>query len=278
MAWFKKEKPPISKKVKVPEGLWIRCDSCKETIYRKEVDKNMKVCPKCNYHFRILAQERLSILVDEGTFNETGTDILPKDHLHFKDQKSYKERLRESQKKTKTKEAAMVGRAHIDGYPVILIILDFSFMGGSMGSVVGEKCALAAETAVEEDLPLISVTSSGGARMQEGTISLMQMAKTSAAIGKLKKHRMPYISILSDPTFGGVTASFAMLGDILIAEPKSLIGFAGPRVIEQTIQQQLPQDFQRAEFLLQHGMIDMIVDRKDLKQEISKLLSILVGK
>lgn len=278
MPWFKKEKEAISKKVKVPEGLWVKCDICKEIVYRREVEKNLKVCPKCNYHFRLTARERLNLLVEEGSFQEIGTDIIPKDYLNFKDQKTYKERIKESQKKAKITEAAITGNASIGGYPVIFVILDFSFMGGSMGAVVGEKFTLSAEKASEEERPLVSVASSGGARMQEGTLSLMQMAKTSAAIARLRKTRMPYISILTDPTFGGVTASFAMLGDIIIAEPKSLIGFAGPRVIEQTIKQQLPEGFQRAEFLLQHGMIDMIVNRKDLKQTISKLLSIIVGK
>jgi acetyl-CoA carboxylase carboxyl transferase subunit beta len=277
MAWFKKEKEAVSKKVKVPEGLWVKCDICKETVYRREVEKNLKVCPKCNYHFRLTARERLTLLIDEGTFHEFGTNIIPKDHINFKDQKTYKERIKESQKKVKITEAAITGYASIGGCPLIFVILDFSFMGGSMGSVVGEKFTLSAEKATEEDLPLVSVASSGGARMQEGTLSLMQMAKTSAALAKLKKTRMPYMSILTDPTFGGVTASFAMLGDIIIAEPKSLIGFAGPRVIEQTIKQQLPEDFQRAEFLLQHGMIDIIVNRKDLKQTITKLLYIIVG-
>jgi acetyl-CoA carboxylase carboxyl transferase subunit beta len=277
MAWFKKEKATVSKKVKVPEGLWVKCDSCKEIVYRQEVERNLKVCPKCNYHFRISAKERLTLLVDEGSFKELGTEILPRDPLNFKDLRTYKERLTDSQKKSNIPEAAIAGSALIGGYQVILVILDFSFMGGSMGSVVGEKFTSAAEKAMAEELPLISVTSSGGARMQEGTLSLMQMAKTSAVVTKFKKGRMPYISILADPTFGGVTASFAMLGDIIIAEPKSLIGFAGPRVIEQTIKQQLPENFQRAEFLLQHGMIDMIVNRKDLKYSIVKLLSLTVG-
>jgi acetyl-CoA carboxylase carboxyl transferase subunit beta len=278
MPWFKKEKEAISKKVRVPEGLWVKCDICKEIVYRREVEKNLKVCPKCNYHFRLTAKERLNLLVEEGSFHEIGSDIIPKDYLNFKDQKTYKERIKETQKKAKITEAAITGNASIGGYPVIFVILDFSFMGGSMGAVVGEKFTLSAEKASKEERPLVSVASSGGARMQEGTLSLMQMAKTSAAIAKVRKTRMPYISILTDPTFGGVTASFAMLGDIIIAEPKSLIGFAGPRVIEQTIKQQLPEGFQRAEFLLQHGMIDMIVNRKDLKQTISKLLSIIVGK
>lgn len=275
MAWFKKEKK-TSKKVKVPEGLWVKCNSCKEIIYRKEVDRNLKVCPKCNYHFRISSKERISLLADNGSFVEICGELISQDPLNFKDQVAYKERLKELQKKIGMKDAATAGNALIGSYPVIIIVLDFAFMGGSMGSVVGEKFVMAAEKATEEKLPLISVASSGGARMHEGIISLMQMAKTSAAVAKLKQNSSPYISVITDPTFGGVSASFAMLGDIIIAEPKSLIGFAGPRVIEQTIKQQLPENFQTAEFLLQHGMIDMIVNRKELKQTIIKILSLTV--
>lgn len=274
MAWFKKEKNKEPKKVKVPEGLWVKCNSCKEIIYRKEVDRNLKVCPKCNYHFRISARERISLLADNGTFMEMGENLESRDPLKFKDQISYKERLKDSQKKTNIKEAATAGRALVGGHPVMLIVLDFSFMGGSMGSVVGEKFVIAAEKATEEKVPLLSVASSGGARMHEGIVSLMQMAKTSASVARFKDAGLPYISILADPTFGGVSASFAMLGDIIIAEPKSLIGFAGPRVIEQTIKQQLPENFQTAEFLLAHGMIDMIVNREDLKKTVVKLLSL----
>ena len=278
MAWFKKkEQPTIAKKVKVPEGLWVKCNSCKEIIYRKEVDKNLKVCPKCNYHFRISAKERIALLIDENSFVEINDNLLSKDPLNFKDQITYKDRLGEYQKKTGNRDAAITGTALIGNHKVMLVVLDFEFMGGSMGSVVGEKFVMAAEKATEEELPLISVASSGGARMHEGIISLMQMAKTSASIARFKATRMPYISILADPTFGGVSASFAMLGDIIIAEPKSLIGFAGPRVIEQTIKQQLPEHFQTAEFLIQHGMIDMIVSRKELKQIIVKLLSLTAG-
>lgn len=274
MAWFKKEKGTIPKKVKVPEGLWVKCDSCKEIVYRKEVEKNLKVCPKCNYHFRISAKERIALLVDEGSFNEIASGFTTADPLNFKDQISYKDRLKSSLTKADIKEAAIAGTASIGEFQIIMVVLDFAFMGGSMGSVVGEKFAIAAEKALEDDLPFIAVSSSGGARMQEGILSLMQMAKTSAAIARFKKNSKPYISILTDPTFGGVTASFATLGDIIIAEPKSLIGFAGPRVIEQTIKQQLPDDFQRAEFLLQHGMIDLSVNRKDMKQTIIKILSL----
>jgi acetyl-CoA carboxylase carboxyl transferase subunit beta len=276
MAWFKKDKDISSKRVKVPEGLWVKCNSCKEIIYRQEVDRNLKICPKCNYHFRISANERITLLADEGSFVEIGQNLASQDPLSFKDQKIYKDRLKEAKKKTSINEAATAGPALINGHPAILVVLDFSFMGGSMGSVVGEKFVMAAEKATKEELPLISIASSGGARMQEGIISLMQMAKTSAAISRFRKTKMPYISVLSDPTFGGVSASFAMLGDIIIAEPRSLIGFAGPRVIEQTIKQQLPDDFQTAEFLLHHGMIDMIVNRKELKQTIANLISLTV--
>lgn len=277
MAWFKKSKEQrLTKKVKIPEGLWVKCDNCKEIIYRKEIEKNLKVCPKCNYHFRISAQERLKLLVDKDTFEEINREITASDPLGFKDTVSYRDRIRENQKKTGLKEAVITGVAKINGYPVIIAVMDFSFLGGSMGSAVGEKIVRAVEKAIEERLPLITVASSGGARMQEGIFSLMQMAKTSAAIARLKESKIPFISILSDPTFGGVTASFAMLGDIIIAEPKSLIGFAGPRVIEQTIKQHLPENFQRAEFLLSHGMIDMVVERKDLKEMIGKILAHLL--
>ncbi|MBI4843117.1 MAG: acetyl-CoA carboxylase carboxyltransferase subunit beta [Nitrospirae bacterium] len=281
MAWFKKDKPASQKHVKVPEGLWIKCNSCKEIIYRKEVERNLKVCPKCNYHFRISAKERIHLFVDEGSFIETDKNLSSNDPLNFspegKDQVPYKTRLEEVRESTDLTEAAISGNASIDGHPVIMIVLDFSFFGGSMGSVVGEKFVRAVEKASEERLPFISIASSGGARMQEGIISLIQMAKTSAVISKFKTIGKPYISILADPTFGGVSASFAMLGDIIIAEPKSLIGFAGKRVIEQTINQQLPDNFQTAEFLLEHGMIDIIVPRKDLKRTISNILSLTAG-
>ncbi len=277
MPWFKKDRAikVTSKKAKVPEGLWVKCDGCKEIIYKKEVEKNLKVCPKCNYHFRISSRERIALLSDNNTFEEMDAKLSSKDPLGFKSVTSYRDKLKESMANTGLNEAVISGKAEIDGIPVILVVMDFFFMGGSMGSVVGEKITRAAEMAVVESLPLIIVCSSGGARMQEGILSLMQMAKTSAAIGRLKDAGMPYISILSDPTFGGVTASFAMLGDIIIAEPKSLVGFAGQRVIEQTIKQQLPNDFQRAEFLLGHGMIDMIVDRKHMKETLTRLLRLL---
>jgi acetyl-CoA carboxylase carboxyl transferase subunit beta len=276
MAWFKKTKEiKTDKKGKVTEGLWVKCDGCKEIVYKKEMEKNLKVCPKCNYHFRISARERLKLLVDEGSFIELDGGLVSVDPINFKDNISYKDRIKEKQKKTGLKEAVISGDALIKGYPVSLVIMDFSFMGGSMGSVVGEKVSRAAERALEKKQPLITVSSSGGARMQEGIFSLMQMGKVSAAIGKLRDNGILYISILSDPTFGGVTASFAMIGDIIIAEPKSLIGFAGARVIEQTIKQPLPDDFQRADFLLEHGLIDLIVGRRNLKETLAKLIELL---
>jgi acetyl-CoA carboxylase carboxyl transferase subunit beta len=277
MAWFKKTKEiRTDKKGKIPEGLWVKCDGCKEIVYKKEIDKNLKVCPKCNYHFRISARERLKLLVDEGSFVELDEGLVTVDPLNFKDTVSYKDRVKEKQKKTGLKEAVISGEALIKGYPVSLVIMDFSFMGGSMGSVVGEKVSRAAERAMGKKQPLVTVSSSGGARMQEGIFSLMQMAKVAAAIGRLKDNGILYISILCDPTFGGVTASLAMIGDIIIAEPKSLIGFAGARVIEQTIKQPLPDDFQRADFLLDHGLIDMVIGRRNLKETLAKLFEILL--
>ncbi|HEX8948601.1 MAG TPA: acetyl-CoA carboxylase, carboxyltransferase subunit beta [Dissulfurispiraceae bacterium] len=277
MAWFKKIKEvKTEKKVKIPEGLWVKCDSCREIIYKKEIEKNLQVCPKCNYHFRISALERIHFIADENTFSEWDGDLATSDPLEFMDSIPYKDRLEENTRKSSLKEAAIYGDATINNRPVVLAIMDFAFMGGSMGSIVGEKITRAAERALEIKAPFITVSSSGGARMQEGMFSLMQMAKVSSAIAKLKETDVLYISILADPTFGGVTASFAMLGDIIIAEPKSLIGFAGPRVIEQTIKQQLPENFQRAEFLLEHGMIDLVVERKELKSTIYKLIELFM--
>ncbi len=277
MAWFKKTKDiRTDKKGKIPEGIWVKCDGCKEIVYKKEIDKNLKVCPKCNYHFRISARERLKLLVDEGSFIEVDETLVSVDPLNFKDKISYKDRLEEKQKATGLKEAVISGDALIKGYPVSLVIMDFSFMGGSMGSVVGEKVSRAAERSFEKKQPLIIVSSSGGARMQEGIFSLMQMAKVAAAIGRLKDNGILYISIMCDPTFGGVTASFASIGDIIIAEPKSLIGFAGARVIEQTIKQPLPEDFQRADFLLEHGLIDIVVGRQQLREMLAKLFELLL--
>lgn len=276
MAWFKRDKElKTDKKVKIPEGLWVKCDNCKEIIYKKEINKNLKVCPKCNYHFRISAKERLKLLIDEGSFTEINAGLSSADPLHFKDKIPYTERVEENRKRSGLEDAAISGEAAIEGHPVIVVVMDFSFMGGSMGSVVGEKVLRAAEAALDAKCPLVTVASSGGARMQEGIFSLMQMARVSASIGRLQDSGILFISILADPTFGGVTASFAMLGDVILAEPKSLIGFAGPRVIEQTIKQQLPEDFQRAEFLLEHGLIDSIVDRKEIKKTVAKIIELL---
>jgi len=276
MAWFRKTKDlKTEKKLKIPEGLWVKCESCREIIYKKEIDRNLQVCPKCNYHFRISARERLKLLVDEESFIEFDSNLLSADPLDFKDAVSYKEKIKESQKKTGLNEAAISGEALIRNHPVCLVVMDFSFIGGSMGAVVGEKIARAAERSLEKRQPLVTVSSSGGARMQEGIFSLMQMAKVSAAIGKLKDNGILFVSVIADPTFGGVTASFVMLGDIILAEPKSLIGFAGPTVIEKTIKQHLPDDFQRAEFLLEHGVIDVVVERKNLRDTLAKLFELL---
>ena len=275
MIWFKKKEDAAGVKegrLKVPDGLWVKCDSCKEIIYKLEVERNLKVCPKCNYHFRIAAKERLALLLDEGSFQESDVRLQAMDPLEFKDLKTYPERIKEAKKATGLNEAVISGMATIGGFPVSICVLEFSFLGGSMASVVGEKVTRATERAMKERCPLIIISSSGGARMQEGVLSLMQMAKTSAALSRLSKARQAFISILTDPTTGGVTASFAMLGDIIMAEPKALIGFAGPRVIEQTIRQELPPGFQRAEFLLEHGMIDMIVDRKSMREILIRLL------
>ncbi len=272
-----RKKDESDKKIKIPEGMWIKCDACLEIIYKPEVERSLNVCPKCTYHFRIPASERLRSVVDEGTFAEIAEDMESVDPLGFTDTKKYVDRLKEARKKTGRKEAAIVGKGSINGIDIILGILDFEFQGGSMGSVVGEKISLAAEAALEQRLPLIIFSASGGARMQEGTLSLMQMAKTSASLGRLSDARLPYISVLTDPTTGGVAASFAMLGDVIISEPGALVGFAGPRVIEQTINQKLPEGFQRAEFLLEHGMVDMIVERSRMKATLTQILKYLSG-
>lgn len=267
MVWFRK------RKVKVPQGLWIKCDSCGEILYRKEVERNMGVCLRCNHHFRIGPKERLSIILDEGSFVEIDNHLEPADPLGFKDLKRYRDRLKALKKEETSKEAIITGIGRIYDREILIGIFDFTFMGGSMGSVVGEKIARLFERAMEMGRGVIIFSASGGARMQEGIFSLMQMAKTSAVIAEFKKHPYPYISVLTDPTTGGVTASFAMLGDIVIAEPRALIGFAGPRVIEQTIRQKLPEGFQRAEYLLERGMIDMIVNRKEMRDTLHRLLS-----
>ncbi|MEK6599575.1 MAG: acetyl-CoA carboxylase, carboxyltransferase subunit beta [Deltaproteobacteria bacterium] len=267
---------PEGKRVRVPRGLWVKCEFCGEIIYKKEIEVNLDVCPKCNYHFRIGSQKRLAMIFDEGSFVEFDAGLESVDALDFKDVKRYKERLKAAQKTLPHNDALVCGEGRINGQRIMAAIFEFEFMGGSMGSVVGEKIARLIERAVDNYCGIIIFSSSGGARMQEGIFSLMQMAKTCAALGRLRKAGIPYISVLLDPTMGGVTASFAMLGDIIIAEPKALIGFAGPRVIEQTIRQTLPEGFQRAEYLLEHGVIDMIVERKDMKYTLGKLLAMLV--
>ena len=250
-------------------GKWVKCDACKEIIYKEELHANLSVCPNCGKHFRLSARRRIKQIADEGTFKEIGKDILTTDHLEFKGYMKKVEGLRE---KTKIDEAVKCGTCEIEGEKAVLAVMDGNFLMGSMGKAVGERITLAIETAIKKKLPLIMFCVSGGARMQEGIISLMQMAKTSSAIAKLNKAGLLYISVLTDPTTGGVTASFASLGDIILAEPKALIGFAGPRVIEQTIKQKLPEGFQRSEFLLEHGFIDKIVERKDMKETIAELI------
>jgi acetyl-CoA carboxylase carboxyl transferase subunit beta len=273
VAWFKKKEESSGSKVIIAEGLWIKCDSCKEIIYRAEVERGGRVCPKCHYPFRISARERIGQLADAGSFEERETGLVTTDPLTFKDTKKYRERVRAAVQKTSTDEAVICGIASIGGQPTVLAVFEFGFLGGSMGSVVGEKLTRAIELAIDKHLPVLIVSASGGARMQEGILSLMQMAKTSAALERLSAAGLPYISILTDPTTGGVTASFAMLGDVIMAEPRALIGFAGPRVIAETIRQPLPEGFQRSEFLLAHGQLDMIVERRDLKETLRRILA-----
>jgi acetyl-CoA carboxylase carboxyl transferase subunit beta len=263
---------PRSKK-QIPAGVWTKCDKCEQIIYNKELEENFKICPKCSAHFRLNSKERIAQLFDPKSFHEIGEEIGPSDVLGFTDIQPYAARIISSQKKTGMRDACTAGEGTIEGHSLAAAILDFEFMGGSMGSVVGEKVTLAIERAIKSRVPLLIVSSSGGARMQESILSLMQMAKTSAALARLHAEGLPYISLLADPTTGGVTASFAMLGDIIIAEPKALIAFAGPRVIEQTIRQQLPDGFQLSEFLLDHGMIDAIVDRPQLRKYLGTLLA-----
>jgi acetyl-CoA carboxylase carboxyl transferase subunit beta len=257
------------------EGLWVKCNHCREIIYRKELDRNLKVCPKCDYHFPITVDERIGLLLDDGSFKEWDVELSPGDPLGFRDTQRYRDRLKAAQEQTGRRDAMVSGTGTVEGRAIALCVFHFGFMGGSMGSVVGERIVRAAERAEANRSPLVVVTASGGARMQEGILSLMQMAKTSAAVGRLQRAGLPYVSILTDPTYGGVTASVATLGDVILAEPKALIGFAGPRVIEQTIKQQLPPGFQRAEFLLDHGMIDAIVERKKMKATLAALLACL---
>jgi acetyl-CoA carboxylase carboxyl transferase subunit beta len=281
MAWFnKREEEGKGEKEKRDEpkffeDLWLKCNSCNEIIYRKVIERNLQVCPKCNYHFQIPVRKRIDCLVDPDTFIEYDVDLTPTDPLEFKDLKRYTHRIQESQKATGQKDAIICGEAKIEGQPAMIGIFEFNFMGGSLGSVVGEKIARMIERAVEKRIGVIIFCASGGARMQEGILSLMQMAKTSAALARLHEARIPYISVLTDPTTGGVSASIGMLGDIIIAEPKAMIGFAGPRVIKETIRAELPEGFQRAEYLLEHGMVDLIVERKDLRHTLGLLLELL---
>jgi acetyl-CoA carboxylase carboxyl transferase subunit beta len=283
LSWFEKLMPTSirtdsSTKRGVPEGLWTKCASCSAVLYRAELERNLDVCPKCNHHMRVFGRKRIAMFLDEGPTEEIGANLAPYDKYKFKDSKKYKDRLLQAQKNTNEKDALIAIKGKVKGVPVVVAAFDFRFMGGSMGSVVGERFLKAATTAMEEKIPFICFSASGGARMQEALFSLMQMAKTSAVLAKLAKNRIPYISVLTDPTMGGVSASFAMLGDVHIAEPKALIGFAGPRVIEQTVGGQLPEGFQRSEFLLEHGAIDMVVDRRDLRDRIASLVLMLSNK
>ena len=274
MAWFwkKKDGDDRPKKVVIAEGLWVKCDSCREIVYRAEVERAGRVCPKCGYPFRISARERIALVADDGSFEERETTLRSKDPLTFKDTKKYTDRLKAARGKTDAGEAVITGTARIGGYPVAIAVFEFAFLGGSMASVVGEKLTRTIELALQKRIPLLIISASGGARMQEGILSLMQMAKTAAALGRLAEERVPYISLLTDPTTGGVTASFAMLGDIVIGEPRALIGFAGPRVIAETIRQPLPDGFQRSEFLLQHGQLDLVVERRELRETLRRIL------
>ena len=282
MAWFKREKkpidqptPPEERRVRT-EGLWMKCESCRAIVFRKDLEENLFVCPKCQFHFRVNAKKRLELLFD-GKWTEHDAGMVSTDPLKFVDTKPYSKRIKEAQKKLGMNDAVISAEGQLNGKPVICCAMEFGFIGGSMGAVVGEKVTRAIEMAMETRQPLIVVSCSGGARMMEGTISLMQLAKVSAALARLDEEKLPYISVLTDPTTGGVTASFAMLGDLNIAEPGALIGFAGPRVIEQTIRQKLPEGFQRSEFLLEHGFLDAVVHRKDMKGFISSAIDLLTS-
>ncbi|MBI2993345.1 MAG: acetyl-CoA carboxylase carboxyltransferase subunit beta [Gammaproteobacteria bacterium] len=282
MSWLKKLLPSRIKtngatRRTVPEGIWTKCAACNAVLYRAELARNIEVCPKCSHHMHIGARARLEQFLDESPREEIGAEIRPVDKYRFRDSRKYRERLAQAQKKTGETDAMVAIAGRVKAIPIVACAFEFDFMGGSMGSVVGERFALATEYSVSRRVPLVCFSASGGARMQEGIVSLMQMAKTSAALGVLRRERLPYISVLTDPTTGGVSASLAMLGDINIAEPNALIGFTGPRVIEQTVRQTLPEGFQRAEFLLEHGNVDMIVDRRDLRDKIASLLSMLIA-
>lgn len=284
MSWFEMLLPPKIKtsgsfgKKDIPEGLWKKCPACSAVLYRAELERNLDVCPKCSHHLRIGARRRLDILLDESPREEIGSSLKATDPLKFKDLKKYRDRLTEAQKKTGESDALVVIKGELKGAPVVAAAFEFEFMGGSMGTVVGEKFLRAADLCMEQNIPLVCVSSSGGARMQEALFSLMQMAKTSAVLRRMSHQGVPFISVLTDPTMGGVSASMAMLGDVIIAEPKALIGFAGPRVIEQTVRETLPEGFQRSEFLVETGAIDMITDRRDLCEVIASILAMLSGK
>lgn len=282
MSWLDKIPQKIKRvvgsvqKKNVPEGLWSKCDSCQSVLYRTDLESSAEVCPKCSHHNRIGARTRLNVLLDAENRVEIGANIEPVDSLKFKDSKSYADRMKSAQKEVGEKDALIVMQGCILSLPVVVAAFEFKFMGGSMGSVVGERFVRGVDCAIKNKSPFICIAASGGARMQEGLLSLMQMAKTSAALTKLSQAGLPYISVLTDPTMGGVSASFAMLGDIIVAEPNALIGFAGPRVIEQTVRETLPEGFQRAEFLVEHGAVDLIVDRREMRQKLARILSSLM--
>ena len=275
--WFRRSRPTRGDDDNSPAGLWMKCESCNAQIYRKDLVENQYLCPECGHHYRMPVDARVDLLADEGTFVKWSGELAPVDPLQFTDTEPYPERMERVQKKQGRPDAIHAGGAELDGLPVALVIMDFFFAGGSMGSVVGEEIARAAERAADEERSLIAVTASGGARMQEGALSLMQMAKTTVALERLAEERLPFISVLTDPTTGGVTASFATLGDIILAEPDALICFAGPRVIQQTIKQDLPEGFQRSEFLLRKGMLDDVVARPELKARLATYLRLLIG-
>jgi acetyl-CoA carboxylase carboxyl transferase subunit beta len=277
MVWFKKARKPKPlredrRHSRVPEGLWVKCEGCKEIIYTRDLEQNLRVCPKCGHHHRIDAHTRIALLLDDPAPQELDADIAPADPLGFKDTKRYRDRLRSYQQALGERDAVIVVAGQLEQIPIVLAVMEYRFMGGSMGSVVGEKITRAVERARDSRTPLVVVSASGGARMQEGVLSLMQMAKIAAALARLREARLPYLSLLTDPTTGGVTASFAMLGDLNIAEPGALIGFAGPRVIQQTTRQSLPEGFQRSEFLLEHGFLDLVVARADVKETLGRCL------
>ncbi len=284
MSWLNKQLPPkikrnesgVARKSTLPEGLWSKCPACESVLYATDLEKNANVCPQCGHHNRLSARQRIDLLLDADGRFEIGAEVLPVDTLKFKDSRRYADRLRDAAESVGESDSLVVVQGTVKALPVVLAAFEFGFMGGSMGSVLGERFVRGVQTAVEQRLPFVCVTASGGARMQEGLFSLMQMAKTTAALTKLAEARLPFISILTDPTMGGVSASFAFIGDVVIAEPGALIGFAGPRVIEQTVRQTLPEGFQRAEFLLDKGAIDQIVDRREMKDRLAQLLSLLL--